>query len=789
MQEIKKLIIAAVLFTVFVWPAAANAQTNLYVSVNGNDGNPGTQSKPFASINGALSMARKIHGAVFIRLYGGTYYLSSPVVFTSADSRKDNEPLTLTSVDHQKVVINGGAKLDGLNWIEYKNGIWQAKIVQDLVFDELLVNGKLQQMARYPNYDLSAQILGGTAADAISKERAARWKSPEGGYVHALHSARWGDFHYIITGKDDSGQPTLEGGWQNNRRSGMHEKYRYVENVFEELDTVNEWYYDKKKKILYYFPPVGLDLKTAKFETPQIAHLFEFRGTEEKPVKNITIAGLTLTETVRTFMQNKEPLLRSDWTIYRGGAVLFDGAERCHLENCVLHDLGNNAVFFNKFNRDCEVSGCMISEIGASGICFVGDPDAARSPSFEYYQYIPPAEMDLTPGPKTNNYPKDCKIYNNLMFDLGYVEKQSAGVQLSMCQNITVSHNTIYDVPRAGINVNEGTWGGHIIEYNDVFNTVKETGDHGSFNSWGRDRYWQADKRKLDSTVAANPGLVLLDVVKPIILRYNRFRCDHGWDIDLDDGSSNYIIYSNLCLNGGIKLREGANRVVENNIMVNSTFHPHVWFKNSNDIFCHNIVGTGYLPIGISVWGKEVDYNALPDSVSLAEARLRGTDSHSVYGTLTFENSEKGDFRVKKGSAALSIGFKNFAMDNFGVVSAHLKAVAKKVSFPSVVAINNQSKDETIEFMGAKLKNLRTLGEQSATGMDRIRGVLVVSINRGAAASEFLQPNDVILTLNRRQVNNLEDLLEARRTIIGTNTEIVIFRNQQRLKQKIEVKK
>jgi hypothetical protein len=26
---------------------------------------------------------------------------------------------------------------------------------------------------------------------------------------------------------------------------------------------------------------------------------------------------------------------------------------------------------------------------------------------------------------------------------------------------------------------------------------------------------------------------------KPIIFRNNRWRCDRGWDIDLDDGSSN----------------------------------------------------------------------------------------------------------------------------------------------------------------------------------------------------------------------------------------------------------
>src|SRR6185295_3912782 len=109
-----------------------------------------------------------------------------------------------------------------------------------------------------------------------------------------------------------------------------------------------------------------------------------------------------------------------------------------------------------------EVSGCLISKIGASAICFVGDPNAVRSPSFEYNEFVPLEQIDRTAGPKTNNYPAECKVYDNLMFDLGMVEKQSAGVELSMCQSITVSHNSIYNVPRAGINVSEGTWGGHL---------------------------------------------------------------------------------------------------------------------------------------------------------------------------------------------------------------------------------------------------------------------------------------------------------------------------------------
>ena len=782
MKTIKKLLFVIA----FCWPIGLFAQTNIYVSPKGNDGNNGTKTKPFASISKAVVEARKTKGSAVINIVEGTYYLNQPIVLTPEDAPKGNETLTITNFNNRKVVISGSVPLK-LKWETYKNGIWQAKVTQNLLFDQLLVNGKLQPMARYPNYNPKAQYYGGAAADAVSKERAARWKSPEGGYVHALHGSLWGDFHYVITRKNNKGEPTLEGGWQNNRRMAMHDKYRFVENIFEELDTINEWFFDKKAKMLYYYPQEGLDVNKAKFETPQIAHLFEFKGSEKNPVKNINIEGLTLTQTLRSFMENKEPLLRSDWTIYRGGAVLYDGAVNCSLKNCTLTNLGSNAVFFNNYNRNCEVSGCLISEIGASAFCFVGDPNAVRSPSFEYWQYVPLEQIDRTPGPKTNNYPADCKVYDNLMFNLGVVEKQSTGVELSMCQSITVSHNTIYDVPRAGVNVSEGTWGGHIIEYNDVFNTVKESGDHGSFNSWGRDRYWHPDKKLMDSIVESNYDLALADVVKPIILRNNRMRCDHGWDIDLDDGSSNYEIYNNLCLNGGIKLREGVNRIVENNIMVNNTFHPHVWFRNCNDVFRYNIVSTDYQPIRIDVWGKETDFNAFPDSASLKAAWKRGTDKHSVCGSQDFINPQIGDFRVKKSSIALSVGFKNFAMDGFGVVSPRLKAMAKKIPLPTVIALEKANTDGIIDFLGAKVKNISTLGERSATGMDDIRGILVLEVAAKSIASKFLQPNDVILSCNSKETNKLHDLLEARLSVIGSNTEVVIFRNQKKEKKQLEL--
>ena len=219
--------------------------------------------------------------------------------------------------------------------------------------------------------------------------------------------------------------------------------------------------------------------------------------------------------------------------------------------------------------------------------------------------------------------------------------------------------------------------------------------------------------------------------------------------------------------------------------MINNSFHPHVWFKNSNDIFRYNIVCTGYMPVNISVWGKEVDYNVFPDSVSLKAAWDRGTDQHSVCGRLKFVNPNEGDFRLKDGSAAFSIGFKNFAMDSFGVVLPALKALAKKVILPSLQIPDKLDADEVVDFMGSKVKNLTTLGERSATGMDDSRGVLVLEVAAGSVASRFLQANDVILSFNALKTNNLYELLAARKSVTGAKVEVMIFRNQKEVKKQV----
>ena len=760
-------------------PLWVSAQSLFYVSPGSQEGGDGSLTKPFNRIDQAVVKTRGLKGDITIYLRGGKYILAEPLLLTSLDGNEERS-LSIKAYPSERVVLTSSVPLS-LNWKPYRKGIVKARLEKDWIMDMLLVNDRLRPMARFPNYDSTAIRFNGTSALATSPQRVKKWKNPEGGYLHAMHKHDWGDFHYRIIGKDRKGNLNLEGGWQNNRPMGLHEDNRMVENIFEELDAPGEWYYSRTEQTLYYYPHEGENIEDALVETPQLKHLIEIRGTMDEPVKNITIEGLELTGTVRTFMEHYEPLLRSDWTVYRGAAVYLEGTENCKLHRCKLYNLGGNAVFFSGYHRGGEITSSHFTEIGASAICFVGNVEAVRSPSMNYHDFVPFDSMDKGKGPKASCYPADCRVYDNLIHRIGLYEKQITGIELSMSQSIVVSHNSIYDTPRAGINISEGTWGGHVIEFNDVFDTVKETGDHGSFNSWGRDRFWHPVRPTMDSIADMAPELILADAVSTTVIRNNRFRCDRGWDIDLDDGSSNFHIYNNLCLNGGIKLREGFYRVVENNIMVNNSLHPHAWFNRSGDVFTRNIVMREYFPYQVEQWGRMVDYNIFADERSLEKVREQGTDVHSIAVPLTFANPSEGDYTLSDDSEVILKGsFQSFDMKNFGVVSSHLKAIARvpRMAIPVSLVEKKESRQEN--WLGLSIKNLETLGERSATGMDAERGVYVVTTDANGVLRDFIQANDVILQINEHPIADLEVMEMALKEIQGNQKiKIVVFRGQK----------
>ena len=769
----------------------------IHVSPQGNDKNDGSAANPVASLQIAQLLARTARGTTVV-IHGGIYRLERRLDFTQED-----EGVEFRAAAGEKVVITSDRKLD-LKWQPFRDGIWQADLGMQiyshpnrakearfqslLQVDELFVNGQRQRMARYPNFDPEIRPFGGFAADANSRERAAHWSNPAGGYLHALHPGAWGGIHFGISGKDKNGDLRLDGGQQNNRGSGMHKQHRYVENIFEELDAPGEWFYDRPTNTLFFFPPEGLDLANATVEFPTSSQLIRIDGTQKQPVKNVTLRGLTFRHAARTFMQTKEPLLRSDWTIAREGAVFLAGTEDCSLVDCEFDQIGGNAIFVSKYNRRVRIVGCDIRDTGASAVAFIGDPLAVRSPLFEYGQRQSLERIDQEPGPQTDSYPADCLVEDCLIRGIGLVEKQAAGVQIAMSSGITVRHCSIYDASRAGINIGDGCWGGHLIEHCDVFDTVQETGDHGSFNSWGRDRYWGLQNAAIESL----PELAKLDAVKPTVLRHNRWRCDHGWDVDLDDGSSNYEITNNVFLHGGLKLREGFHRRVTNNIGVGCGFHPHVWYHIkgdgiSNDEVTRNIWAGAHAPaiMPSGKWGREIDFNLFTTSeADRLKFAANGCDAHSLTGDPLFTNREAGDYRVNDESPAIKLGFQNFSMDDFGVQKPELKKVARTPKLPGneppprPITRRPQQAVEHV-WRGAIIRNISG-DEFSAFGVTKDSGgvhLKSVPTDSEAAANGF-KSNDLIQSLNDQPVKTVADLLRLQNAAAGKRLEIRFVRAQ-----------
>jgi len=524
---------------------------DIYVSPTGDDANSGTKNSPYLSFEKALQDVKKQAGkeAMTVWFSSGEYYINETLTLGSDYSGTIKKPVVLSAIPGEKVVIKGSRQLESLKWEKYKGGIYKTQVPSGLSMDQLFVDDVRQVRARFPNYDYEnplregkgyLQVTGGTDKrydqwfsydpKTFSDKN---WEHPETGIVHGFQSHNWGNMQYRIKSIDREQNKIFlnEGGWQLQRTHGIggkkgHASYYFVENIFEELDVAGEWFLDTTSSTLYYYPTKGVKLSDVKIEVPVIDDIIQLKGTKESPVKNIQLKGFNFTQTNYTFMESYEPVARGDWAIHRGGAIFMEGTENCLIQDCNFEYVGGNGVFMSAYNRNNKVSACRFVHTGESAVCFVGSPEAVR-----FYQTWDDRlldgknwnqmreNMDLEPGPKTPDYPKNCVVENSIMHDFGDVGKQVAGVYISMSHKITASHNTIYNCPRAGICINDGTWGGHLIEFNDIWETVRETGEHGPFNSWGRERQWKGGRGTDEHFIKE---LTRLDAIDNTVLRNNK---------------------------------------------------------------------------------------------------------------------------------------------------------------------------------------------------------------------------------------------------------------------------
>lgn len=147
-----------------------------------------------------------------------------------------------------------------------------------------------------------------------------------------------------------------------------------------------------------------------------------------------------------------------------------------------------------------------------------------------------------------------------------------------------------------------------------------------------------------------------------------------------------------------------------------------------------------------------------------------------------FVDPANGDFRVKPGSPALELGFKNFPMDQFGVKKPALRAIARTPVIPELgVAAppHRGAVAKSVKWQGVSLSALT--GEQfSAYGVSQEDGGVALSEVKPASAAAKLgfREGDLIQGINGRKIVTMKHFQRVIRRTKGAVT-FHLVRDQQ----------
>lgn len=325
---------------------------------------------------------------------------------------------------------------------------------------------------------------------------------------HESYWDQWMNYGYEIVDRVDDpsdGSSKLlfgDGGWQGlNGDSGTPARPFYVYNVKEELDVPGEWWLDPATGDLHVLPnrtePLGPSTIVA---LSQLETVLSVQGLgPEDPVSDVGIDGITFTGTTPTFLRKDRPYTQpilnvAGWSVYLGAAVVVRDATRPSITRCTFQRTGGNGVLLRGGVVNASIKWNEFTQTGDSGVVAWGE---IRGPDATYDQFV------------------DGTVFEgNFAHDLGLLGKQiSAWTQFGTARTL-IRRNVLGAMPRAAVNIDDGIFGGNLIEYNVGFESVRESADHGWMNLWSREqavsvRPWDGAVTPLADWSGARKNLVL----------------------------------------------------------------------------------------------------------------------------------------------------------------------------------------------------------------------------------------------------------------------------------------
>lgn len=421
---------------------------------------------------------------------------------------------------------------------------------------------------------------------------------------------RWYTFTWNVTGFNaENNSLAFDPSTGNQGGEGVpYAGQWWIENVIEELDSPDEWFFDAKTQTLYYQPngtfgqpPSGDE----QWVATQVQELFRVTGDMKKPASDITIQGIEMRDTAVTYLEPHGLPSGGDWALQRTGVVRVEGVERFLLRGSLLSDIDGIGVSINGYTRNVTIDGNEFLRVGESAMASWGytstclNEDCSKNTPYK-----------VGPDGRGGEQPRGTTVSNNLVREIGIWQKQSSMWFQAVTAGTNLVNNVHFNGPRAGINLNDGFGGGDVLQGNLVLNCVRESGDHGPYNSWDR-----------------VPYITLLGSGKPsIIPAWREIRNNFMIGvyasqevIDTDDGSSYYKTHDNFFVYAGNGLKSDFGGHDNRHFSNVYAYVSNCYGKGNNDWFVDNQCiansGTGgfgsdcSLDFGMQVYGNTV-YNS-----------------------------------------------------------------------------------------------------------------------------------------------------------------------------------
>ena len=475
--------IVTCVFSLAVGLHASAGGATFFVAPQGNDDWSGHVARPnadetdgpLATLGAACRAARETGAGEPRRIViqAGAYFLDAPVVLTDKDTG-----LTIEAASGADVTLYGGRIIT--EW-EKDGGRFYAASLEGVRegrwdFRSLVVNGRYCDRARLPRegrfehrsvFDVRwMSTTGGgwqrkpTEAELThlryKPEDLGEWLDVKNAEITVYHM--WDESLVGLSAIDVDAQTLKFSSPAGHPPGAFGVKEYVVWNVREGMTEPGQWYLDRTRGKLVYWPLPGEDMSQAKVIAPTVESIIALKGTEDHPVRDVTIRGLTLSVTTT-------PLKAGGF-----GAGRFDGAlSATRTENCTFADLqivhaGGQGIKAN--GTDLRITNCHVHHVGACGIRYGGTRVQVTDNHVHDIGLTYPSAIAVPGGGAdsqiSHNHIHDCpysamtyggqntRIEGNLIHDAMQELHDGGGIYCFAGQNLVLRGNYIRDIVDTG---------------------------------------------------------------------------------------------------------------------------------------------------------------------------------------------------------------------------------------------------------------------------------------------------------------------------------------------------